>query len=141
MNPSALRASSPIAISTDGQIIDQNRKNSTTLYLSNSIFVRDMYMNGLKSSFEKYRNQWVSETIFLSDPSRMFRNDAYRSVIYLGADVMPILISDMQETGNHWFYALEEISGENPIAEANRGNVHLMINDWLDWGIAKGIVN
>jgi len=38
----------------------------------------------------------------------------------------------------HWFIALQEITGENPIPPEHFGRIHQMAMDWIDWGRGHG---
>jgi hypothetical protein len=52
--------------------------------------------------------------------------------------VIPLLLRELQATPDHWFWALKELTGENPVTPASRGNVAAMAKCWLDWGKQKG---
>ena len=44
----------------------------------------------------------------------------------------------MRAQGGHWFYALREITGANPVKPDDRGKVAIMQASWLEWGEANG---
>jgi hypothetical protein len=48
------------------------------------------------------------------------------------------MLADLRDTGSHWFWALREITGENPVAPEDRGYVDRMIQAWLAWGRERG---
>src|SRR5580704_16108720 len=59
--------------------------------------------------------------------SSTIRNNhpAYRAIIALGPEVVPLLLRDMEQQHTHWFCALREITGVNPIPPTAAGNVPL----------------
>ena len=56
----------------------------------------------------------------------------------MGPDVVPLLIRDLAERPTHWFWALKAITGIDPVAPADRGNVRKMTKAWLNWGKEQG---
>jgi hypothetical protein len=48
---------------------------------------------------------------------------AYREIIGLGREVVPLLLRDLEKSRAHWFGALHEITGASPIPETAAGNV------------------
>lgn len=56
----------------------------------------------------------------------------------MGAGVVPLILYDLKTSRDDWFWALSAITGENPITEADAGNVPKMTEAWLRWGRAKG---
>ena len=39
---------------------------------------------------------------------------------------------------DHWFWGLKAITGEDPVALADRGKVGRMAQAWLDWAKKRG---
>ncbi len=66
---------------------------------------------------------------------------AYREIISLGPDVVPLLLQDMEINHTHWFCALREITGVEPIPQAAAGNMAMMVEAWLRWAKDNGWVN
>lgn len=62
----------------------------------------------------------------------------YREIIALGPDVVPLLLRDLEANHTHWFCALREITGADPIPESVAGNVPKMVEAWLRWAKDKG---
>ncbi len=83
--------------------------------------------------FDDYKSTWEEETIFSSSISEITNNTAYRTIIGLGQKVLPFIIDDLKKNDNHWFYALEALTGQNPIKENHKGIIPLMRDDWLKW--------
>lgn len=92
-----------------------------------------MIMDNVKQKFLKLRKEWFDDTAHLSSPIQSAKHPAYQQVIGMGPKVVPFLIQDQLENGTHWFWALQSITGENPIQENHRGNIEKMANDWNRW--------
>lgn len=59
---------------------------------------------------------------------------AYREIVKMGLPVIPLILEDMEKNGpDHWFHALYEITGANPVKEENRGQLKKMAEDWPLW--------
>jgi hypothetical protein len=76
---------------------------------------------------------WRHDTRFSSDLEEIVDHPAYRTVIALGNEVVPLIIEDLKKKPDHWFYALIDITGENPITPDIRGDVEKMSQAWIDW--------
>ncbi|MCI1267914.1 MAG: hypothetical protein LKG19_15165 [Saprospiraceae bacterium] len=120
-------------VSIEAQYVSQNVQSTHDLFIGQSIFIRAMYNQQLKKKFELYSSLWKKETMFSSSSSEITNNAAYRSIIGLGTDIIPFIIHDLQQSENHWFYALEQLTGENPISNDHIGVIKLMKSDWLNW--------
>ena len=123
----------PAAVSFEANFIRSNVENCQTLFVGNSVFIREMYKQQVRRQFDYLNNTWQAETLFSSSINEIVNNSAYRSIINLGGDVLPLIINDLKTTENHWFYALEAITGHNPIKAENKGIVSFMKNDWIEW--------
>ena len=84
--------------------------------------------------FKLLADLWRQETAPYSSPARRAEHWAYQLVIKLGPDAVPFILREMQSTPDLWFIALREITGENPVAPADRGHIARMTAAWLDWG-------
>jgi hypothetical protein len=123
----------PIGVSIEAQFIRQNIQTAHDLFLGQSVFIQEMYKKQLGTKFDLYSGIWKTETMFSSNSSEITNNSAYRSIIGLGKDIIPFIIEDLKQSENHWFYALELLTGENPIKSEHRGIINLMKSDWLNW--------
>ena len=94
----------------------------------------------VEERFRELAEVWREETECHSAPDVIFGNPAYREIIALGPAVVPLILADLARTQSHWFWALREITGENPIRPEDRGNVPRMTERWLEWGRARSLV-
>jgi hypothetical protein len=56
----------------------------------------------------------------------------------MGADAIPLILAEWELEPDHWFAALRELTGENPVPPAARGNLKPMTKCWLDWAEKHG---
>jgi hypothetical protein len=92
----------------------------------------------LRKKFDTLAEQWKKETAFDSD---MPNSPAYKKIIAMGKAVVPFMLKDFQDMQhNHWFYALEKITGEDPIPKKLYSNIPAMAMGWVDWGIKNKII-
>jgi hypothetical protein len=90
--------------------------------------------------FEALVERWRAETALLSSTTAMTNHPAYRSIIALGSDAIPLLLRELEREGAHWFEALEAITGENPVPREHWGNIPSMRGDWLAWGRDRRLI-
>jgi hypothetical protein len=93
----------------------------------------------LEDEFLKLAATWREETEHLSSTT-VFTHAAYQRIIGLGPKVVPAILRDLARTGDHWFWALRAITGQNPVRPEDAGNVRKMAETWLAWGEAQGLV-
>lgn len=110
-----------------------NFSNALQTLKGNSILVTDRYEYQEYKQFLKLKERWEEETMFTSSSAQLFSNSAYREIIGLGSKSIPWIIRDLKKTDSHWFFALNKITGANPILPENNGIVSKMKENWIDW--------
>lgn len=85
----------------------------------------------LVSNWRATRNQFGSVLEMCSHP-------AYQRIIGMGQEAVPLILRELEQQVDHWFWALKAITGADPILEHHRGQLPLMAEDWLDWGKIQG---
>jgi len=83
--------------------------------------------------FAKLESEWKKETIYLSLTRDIVMNYAYQRIIGMGPAAVPLIMRSMRKNPAHWFWALESITGQNPVKHSHRGNIKKMTEDWLEW--------
>jgi len=81
---------------------------------------------------------WKSETGHVSNLTEKCNHAAYRSIIEMGLDVIPLILAELEREPDQWFVALRELSGENPVPLESRGKLNEMVSSWLDWAEKHG---
>lgn len=84
--------------------------------------------------FRALADVWQSETIHISSPSKIALHPAYQQIIGMGLSVLPYILRDLQREPKQWFWALNSITGVNPVSAQARGRINQMVEAWLQWG-------
>lgn len=90
--------------------------------------------------FEALFQTWKKEVGLLSSATAITQHAAYQQIITMGATVVPFILIKLQQEPQHLFFALFQITGENPVPIEHAGHLEKMTNDWLNWGIEKGYI-
>src|SRR5262249_39399692 len=95
----------------------------------------------LESKFLRLAATWIRETAHLSSTRPMAEPPAYRGIVALGRQVVPLIFKELvREPGFHWFHALRQIIGSSPeIPPEARGRLRPVTDCWLRWGKEHGI--
>ena len=94
-----------------------------------------------RDQFEELFQKWQTETALLSSGTTIVSHAAYKQIIEMGEVVIPFILMQLQKNPQHFFFALYQITGENPVPLSHAGNLEKMTADWLDWGYKKGYFN
>lgn len=87
--------------------------------------------------FKHRIEEWHDERGASSSINEILLSPAYGSIIGLGQRAVPLILSRLETEGDnpdHWFYALQVLTGVNPVTEDNEGDLTAMAQAWLDWG-------
>lgn len=91
---------------------------------------------GKRKTFQQLVSQWHKERGATSSPIEMTTCPAYLRIIGMGQDAIPFIMEQLRsnpEDPDHWFVALESITGEDPIPEEAYGDTVRMAELWLAW--------
>ena len=80
---------------------------------------------------EELRRLWASLVILL-----VF---SYQKIIGMGPAVVPLILSELEKEPDHWFWALEAITDENPVSESDAGDIEASARVGVQWGRDKGL--
>ncbi|OFX20734.1 MAG: hypothetical protein A2033_03340 [Bacteroidetes bacterium GWA2_31_9] len=95
-------------------------------------------VNNIAEQFEHLSSELLEEFMMVSSPSQIALHPFYQKIIAMGEKAIPFLIKKLDETPTMWFWALEEISGDNPVSVSDKGNIPLMVSLWKKWAKNKG---
>ncbi|MBK5205790.1 MAG: hypothetical protein JJD98_10385 [Polaromonas sp.] len=107
-------------------------------YVSNAERIRSI--SRTMANFNSSVAHWKEDTKFTSSLTEMLLHPAYQRIIGLGPDVVPFVLRELADNGGHWFWALEALSGENPVPSEHQGRPRLMKEAWLAWGKANHLI-
>jgi len=94
----------------------------------------------LRKEFRKHSKIWRDETAFTSSVSDIVLHPSYQRIIGLGGEAVPLILRELDKSPRFWFWALEAITGENPVPNSENGQIRLMTKRWIEWGRAKGMI-
>jgi hypothetical protein len=93
----------------------------------------------IQQRFRELVTQWKQGTRFLSSIHDMVTHPAYLQIIGMGREAVPLLLAELRREPDHWFVALQAITGTNPIPPSACGDVQEMTEAWLAWGEQLGL--
>jgi hypothetical protein len=92
----------------------------------------------LESTFLQLAEQWRRETGMMSLVTKMSMHPAYQRIIGMGQPVVPLILREIEREPDHWFWALQAITGANPVQSEQRGRLQQMAAAWVQWGKENG---
>lgn len=95
---------------------------------------------GLQTRFKRLAAQWRGEVRFSSSASEIAMNPAYQQIIGMGPSVVPLIMDELKEEPDHWFWALKAVTGADPVEPDEAGDVEAMSARWLVWGKEAGFI-
>ena len=88
--------------------------------------------------FRELADLWEDETVLLSNSAPAAEHPAHREIVAMGEPAVPLILERMRSQGGHWFHALGQITGADPVAPADRGDIARMQQSWLAWAEGNG---
>lgn len=93
-----------------------------------------------RSRFRELADEWERDTCFLSSTTKMVMHPAYQRIIGMGPAAIPLILRKLKENPDHWFWALQAITGHDPIESSDWGDLRKMTDAWLGWADRSGII-
>jgi hypothetical protein len=91
-----------------------------------------------RRKFEQLAAQWRRETRYVSSISQKSMHPAYQKIIAMGPSVIPLILSDLAQTHDHWLWALFVLTDHDPAPED--ATFSQAIDAWLAWGRSKKLL-
>ena len=88
---------------------------------------RPVSRQSVRQVFEELADTWRTETAFQSSVSDITTHPAYRAIVEMGHNAVPLILRSLDQSPDHWFVALSAITGANPTSSEDRGNVPITI--------------
>lgn len=96
--------------------------------------IRGVSNGDAKREFEALAERWRSERPRGADVEDMVRAPAYQAVIQMGERAVKPILQQLRQRPEHWFVALHQITGENPVGPEAEGKIKQMAEAWVRWG-------
>ncbi len=58
---------------------------------------------------------WKNDVKLTSSATEIILNSFYQQIIGMGPVALPMILRELKREPDHWFWALQSISGENPV--------------------------
>lgn len=96
----------------------------------------------LETEFKSLAAEWKKDTEFLSSTIQISIHPKYQRIIGLGIEVVPLILRELSqhEEPDHWFWALNAITGEDPVPPEHQGRLVKMKDAWIEWGKRRNYV-
>jgi hypothetical protein len=92
----------------------------------------------LEERFRRLESLWTAETGHLSSTTKIVHHPAFQEILTLGPAVIPLILRDLEARPRLWVWALSRITGVDPIAKSDYGNIANMSKTWLRWAKENG---
>ncbi|MFZ1072185.1 MAG: hypothetical protein WAO21_02000 [Verrucomicrobiia bacterium] len=90
----------------------------------------------LQSVFQEQVERWKEDTEHYSSLSKMIMHPSYRRIMGMGPAALPFIFRELKERPDHWFIALNAITGIDPVPD--KSTFDEAVSAWLDWGNRQG---
>lgn len=87
--------------------------------------------------FQALAKQWRDQRGTSSSPVYMALCPAYQQIMAKGPKAVRLILTQLALEGDdpdHWFWALNYLTGTDAVAPDHRGNMKEMAADWIRWG-------
>ncbi|MCW2165430.1 hypothetical protein B0I12_002585 [Microbacterium hydrothermale] len=88
--------------------------------------------------FVELKTWWQNDTAFSSGGPSLFMHPAYQQIIGLGWPAVRVLLAELRDQPDHWFWALSAITGVD--AAAGKTSFAEARDAWLAWGGDRGLL-
>lgn len=99
--------------------------------------------SSLRDRFQRLVKEWKVQRGFSSSITEGALCPAYQKIIGMGQPAVPLILGQLEAEGDdpdQWFWALNAITGRQPVREEEQGDFVKMAHIWLGWGRHKGYV-
>lgn len=90
----------------------------------------------VERKFREAVENWYRDTRLQSSSTRRVMNLSYQKIIKMGEEVVPLLLQELRDRPNQWFWALKAITEEDPTTPGS--SFQEMVDAWLQWGEQHG---
>jgi len=92
----------------------------------------------LEQTFNSLVKQWKEDTINLSSMQKMVLHPSYQQIIGLGPKAISLILNELKNEPDFWFWALRALARANPVTDNMAGDISTMTRVWLEWGREHG---
>jgi hypothetical protein len=94
----------------------------------------------LQLKFDALADAWRRDTAFSSSITEIVLDSNYQQIIGMGVAALPLILNELKNAPEHWFWALAAITGANPAENEPDGDIQAAADAWIQWGVRRGII-
>ena len=94
-------------------------------------------MKATRTRFRRLAREWKEGTAHLSNLRKIVRHPAYQAIVNMGAPVISYLLAGLKNEPD-WAWALQAITGEDPVPAGDYGGLEVIVQAWSEWGRERG---
>ncbi|MBN4054538.1 hypothetical protein JYT87_02395 [Nitrospira defluvii] len=117
---------------------DPNVQQLWSMVIGDYLYPVTRQRDEIQNRFRSLVSEWKRDTSYFSSITDMATHPAYQRIIGLGKSAIPLILRELQEEPNHWFWALMAITDIDPVIPEHQGRLREMSEDWLQWGREQG---
>lgn len=95
----------------------------------------------LGAEFRRLAETWRRETSGFSLTSQKYSHPAYKALLELGQEIVPLILAELQIRRGRWLHALNELVNEHENPTRPTQSYDEAVNAWLGWGKSKGFIS
>ena len=107
-------------------------------YMPNRRMVASNDAAGFAEEFAALVKQWKDEIFFHSSNTKIFTHPAYQRIIAMGIAGLPLVLRELRDNPDRWFYALRYMAGTD--IAAGMKNAEDARTAWLEWGYKNNYI-
>jgi hypothetical protein len=90
--------------------------------------------------FNRLKDEWKAATkdSYSSSTRDLCTEPSYQHIIGMGPVAVPLILRELETEVDHWHWALNAITEENPVPAGDEGKLSKMTEAWLKWAEEKG---
>ncbi|MBI3268105.1 MAG: hypothetical protein HYZ53_03720 [Planctomycetes bacterium] len=94
----------------------------------------------VEERFRELAEAWRQGVGPTSSIAELAMHPAYQRIIGLGPGVVPLLLRELKERPAPWIWALEALTGVDPLGPAEKWTFEEVVQAWLKWGREEGFI-
>jgi hypothetical protein len=87
-----------------------------------------------EEQFRVLAEEWRKETGASSSMTEKLEHPAYKKIIGLGRDAIPLILKELRDRPAYWFEALKALTKLSPVPADGRADPRRVREAWLKWG-------
>jgi hypothetical protein len=122
------------------ELVDESRRRAEALarelaeQLQSAVLAeRKKADRSLETKFRELAETWYMETMPLSSYIEKILHPSYQKILVLGRGVVPLIMNELRDMPNDWFWALRILTDTDPVKPEQAGDMQAMADAWLNW--------